>query len=131
MDATLGLPVLLAGFSFGSFIGLQAGCGDPLVKGLVGLGIPYRAEGRNYSYEFLERCTQPKLFLGGAEDQFGPRQFVEPMLKHAADPKEIAWIQGAEHFFQGTPESPGAKLNQMQEVLRSWLKRNFGLEEPA
>jgi alpha/beta superfamily hydrolase len=131
MDATLGLPVLLAGFSFGSFIGLQAGCGDPLVKGLVGLGIPYRAEGRNYSYEFLERCTQPKLFLSGAEDQFGPRQFVEPMLKHAADPKEIAWIQGAEHFFQGTPESPGAKLNQMQEILRSWLKRNFGLEEPA
>lgn len=128
LDTTLHLPVLLAGFSFGSFIGLQAGCGDSRVKGLVGLGVPYRAEGRSYTYEFLERCTQPKLFISGTEDQFGPRAQVEPMLERAADPKKIVWIEGAEHFFQGTQSSPGAKLNQMQDALRLWLKEEFNLE---
>jgi hypothetical protein len=129
LEAALGLPVLLAGFSFGSFIGLRAGCGDARVKGLVGLGVPYRAEGRSYTYEFLAHCTQPKFFVSGTEDQFGPKSLVAPMLEQAADPKEIVWIEGAEHFFQGTPASPGPKLNQMQEALRSWLKRTFHLEE--
>jgi alpha/beta superfamily hydrolase len=131
LDATLGLPVLLAGFSFGSFIGLQAGCGDPLVKGLVGLGVPYRAEGRSYAYEFLERCHQPKIFISGTEDQFGPRELMAPILKHAAEPKEIVWIEGAEHFFQGVAPSTAPKLSQMQDALRSWLKRTFSLEETA
>lgn len=129
LDSNLKLPVLLTGFSFGSFIGLQAGCGDPLVKGLIGLGLPYRAEGRSYAYEFLERCPQPKLFISGSEDQFAPRELMTPILKHAGEPKEIVWIDNAEHFFQGTPSSPDAKLSQMQEAMRSWLKRNFELEE--
>jgi alpha/beta superfamily hydrolase len=129
LSERLHLPVLLAGFSFGSFVGMQAGCGDPRVRGLVGLGVPYRAEGRSYTYEFLEQCLQPKLFISGTEDQFGPRNAVEPMLERAADPKRIVWIEGAEHFFQGTPSSPGAKLDRMQASMRQWLDEEFGLHE--
>ena len=92
---------------------------------MIGIGVPYRAEGRSYSYEFLETCTQPKLFVCGAEDQFGPRDIVEPMLQHAADPKRMVWIEGAEHFFQGTPSSPGAKLDKLQEQIRLWLHDTF------
>jgi alpha/beta superfamily hydrolase len=125
----LHLPVLVAGFSFGSFVGMQAGCGDLRVRGMVGLGVPYRAEGRSYTYEFLEQCTQPKLFISGTEDQFGPRNAVEPMLERAADPKRIVWVEGAEHFFQGTPSSPGAKLDRMQAAMRQWLDEEFGLHE--
>ena len=88
---------------------MHAGCGDDRVKGLIGLGVPFRAEGRSYTYEFLTHCTQPKLFISGTEDQFGPRDAVEPMLTKAADPKRIVWIEGAEHFFQGTPSSPGPR----------------------
>ena len=121
------LPILLAGFSFGSFIGMQAGCDDARVQGLIGLGVPYRAEGRSYSYEFLQHCQKPKLFISGTEDQFGPMQAVGPMLEAASDPKKIVWIDGAEHFFQGTPSSPGPKLNQMQAAMRLWLSDSFGL----
>lgn len=127
LDAKLQLPILIAGFSFGSFVGMQAGCGDPRVRGIVGLGVPYRAEGRSYTYEFLEHCTQPKLFISGTEDQYGPRVAVEPMLLKAAEPKELVWIEGAEHFFQGTPASPGPKLDMMQRTLRAWLNKTFGL----
>jgi uncharacterized protein len=127
MEQSLQLPILLAGFSFGSFVGMRAGCSDERVKGLIGLGVPFRAEGRSYTYEFLTDCTQPKLFVSGTEDQFGPRDAVEPMLMKAADPKRIVWIEGAEHFFQGTPSSPGPKLDRMQTAIRSWVQETFGL----
>jgi alpha/beta superfamily hydrolase len=127
MEANLKLPILFAGFSFGSNVGLRACCGDPRVKGLVGLGVPVHAEGRDYSYGFLPECSGPKLFIIGDHDQYGPREQVEEMLGHAAEPKEIRWVAGADHFFQGTPESPGPKLQQMQEILRTWLGEKFGL----
>jgi len=127
LNKNLKLPILVAGFSFGSFVGMQAGCGDPRVPGLIGLGVPFLAEDRSYSYEFLEYCAQPKLFICGAEDQFGPRDAVEPMLRRAADPKRMIWIEGAEHFFQGTPSSPGPKLNQMQSQILDWLHETFAL----
>jgi uncharacterized protein len=49
------------------------------------------------------------------------------MLEKAADPKRIVWIEGAEHFFQGTPSSPGPKLDRMQAAIRSWVEETFGL----
>src|ERR1700704_4869257 len=34
------VPLLLAGFSFGSWVGLRAGCSDSRVMELIGLGLP-------------------------------------------------------------------------------------------
>ena len=93
----------------------------------MGSEFPTAPRGESYTYEFLDDCTQPKLYISGTEDQFGPRKFVEPMLKETADPKRIVWIDGAEHFFQGTPSSPGPKLDRMQAAMRQWLEGTFGL----
>ena len=71
LDAEFERPILFAGFSFGAAVGLEACCGDSRVHGLVGLGLPVRAEGRNYRYDFLANCTQPKLFISGTNDQYG------------------------------------------------------------
>jgi alpha/beta superfamily hydrolase len=120
-------PILFAGFSFGSHVGLRACCGDVRVKGTIALGLPVLAGGRAYSYGFLPKCVAPKLFLSGDRDQFGPRQAVEDVLTRAPDPKKLIWIPGADHFFQGTPESPGAKLAIMQAEMRLWLAETFGL----
>ena len=128
MEAELKLPILFAGFSFGSNVGMQACCGDPRIKGLVGLGIPVQAEGREYSYGFLEQCSGPKLFISGDHDQYGPQELVKEALSKAAGPKELHWVAGADHFFQGTAGSPGAKLEIMQGILRAWLLEQFGLE---
>jgi alpha/beta superfamily hydrolase len=48
LERQFGLPIVVAGFSFGSFVGLQACCGNHRVKGIVCLGIPVHAEGRDY-----------------------------------------------------------------------------------
>jgi alpha/beta superfamily hydrolase len=127
MEQNFKLPILFAGFSFGSNVGLRACCGDPRVKGLIGLGVPVRAEGRDYTYGFLPKCTAPKLFISGDHDQYGPREVMERVFERAPEPKRLVWIAGADHFFQGTSESPGPKLELMQEEIRSWLRSEIGL----
>ena len=127
LDRRFRLPILFAGFSFGSYVGLRACCGDARVKGLIGLGIPVHAEGRDYTYKFLPHCRQPKLFISGDHDQYGPRDTMERIFSTAPEPKRLRWIEGADHFFQGTPESPAAKLSLMQQAVRSWLQSEFDL----
>jgi alpha/beta superfamily hydrolase len=122
-----GLPILFAGFSFGSYVGLRACCGDPRVVGLVALGLPITAAGRDYEYNFLSRCTAPKLFLSGDRDEFGPADALGSVWQIAPEPKVTRWIAGADHFFQGIADSPGSKLSIMQSEMRSWLQETFAL----
>jgi alpha/beta superfamily hydrolase len=132
LPETAGKPVLMAGFSFGSNVGLRAACGDPRVAGLIGLGLPVQAAGRNYTYEFLGSCPQPKLFVSGDHDEFCPANVLDEFLLAAPEPKQRVIIAGADHFFQGIPGSPGAKLDQMQATLRAWLGETFpGLLDQA
>jgi alpha/beta superfamily hydrolase len=120
-------PILFAGFSFGSYVGLRACCGDVRVKGTIALGLPVRAEGRDYRYGFMPKCVAPKLFVLGDHDQFAPKEAVEEVFARAPEPKRLVWIAGGDHFFQGIEGSPGAKLGLMQEAMRGWLGETFGL----
>jgi alpha/beta superfamily hydrolase len=131
LEHNLKRPILFAGFSFGSYVGLRACCGDVRVKGLIALGLPSKTAGRRYSYGFLPRCTEPKLFISGDHDEFGPRKATEALLVHAPEPKHAVWVEGADHFFQGIPSSPAAKLGVMQQELGSWLQKQFPLKPNA
>jgi uncharacterized protein len=111
-------PILFAGFSFGSSVGLRTCCGDQRVRGIAALGLPVSAGGRSYHYSFLPSCTQPKLFISGTEDQYGPREEVEAVVAGAAPPAELVFVDGADHFFAG-------KLEQMQLALSAWIETYF------
>ena len=130
LDRTFARPILLAGFSFGANVAMRAGCGDPRVAGLVGLGLPVQAAGRDYTYGFLPTCTQPKLFVSGDHDQFCPPDVLDTILGTAAPPWKRIVVPGAEHFFQGVPASPNPKLDQLQSHIRNWLIHTFSLAQP-
>jgi alpha/beta superfamily hydrolase len=125
LEKNLRKPILFAGFSFGSNVGLRACSGDTRVQGLVGLGLPIRAENRNYTYEFLPQCLAPKLFVCGDHDQYAPRELLEQVLTTAPDPQQMVWIEGADHFFQGVSDCPTSKLDHMQQAIRTWLPEQF------
>jgi alpha/beta superfamily hydrolase len=127
LDRTLHLPILFAGFSFGSHVGLHACCGDPRVPGLIALGLPVHAAGRDYTYGFLANCPQPKLFISGDHDQYGPLDQLQQAWAYAPEPKRTHIIAGADHFFQGVPASPTPKLAEMQTEIRTWLTDTFSL----
>ncbi|MGC9291252.1 MAG: alpha/beta hydrolase [Acidobacteriaceae bacterium] len=122
LDHALHLPIIFAGFSFGSNVGLRACCGDVRVHGLIVLGLPVQAGGRTYHYNHLPECTQPKLFVSGDRDEYGPVDAVTAVVATAPGPKQLVWIADANHFFVG-------KLGAMQTVLRDWTVKNF-LHQP-
>lgn len=127
LEREFGVPVLFAGFSFGSYVGLRACCGDARVRGRVGLGLPVRAAGRDYTYEFLEHCEGPKLFISGDHDQFSPIPALAEVVEKTPRPREIVWVPGADHFFAGVSGSPASKLPAMQAALLGWLASAFDL----
>ena len=128
LDRNFQRPILFAGFSFGSNVGMRACCGDERVKGMIALGVPLHAGGRDYTYGFLPKCAGPKLFISGDHDPFGPRETLIKVWDSAPEPKRLVWIEGADHFFQGTPESPTPKLIFMQAEIRLWLEQTFELK---
>ncbi|HEV2298487.1 MAG TPA: alpha/beta fold hydrolase [Candidatus Acidoferrales bacterium] len=104
-------PILLAGFSFGSYVGLRVGCQDSRVIELVGLGIPVNDSDLSY----LTECKKPKLFLQGARDQYGARERVQALFAKMPEPKKLVFVEDADHFFAG-------KLSQMGRALAEWLE---------
>ncbi|MEO6828357.1 MAG: alpha/beta family hydrolase [Acidobacteriaceae bacterium] len=111
-------PILFTGFSFGANVGMRVCCGDPRVRGLIALGLPVSAGGRNYTYKYLPGCAQPKLFISGDHDQYGPVAEVEAVVATAPAPKQLIWIPGADHFFVG-------KLDQVQSAMVEWVGQTF------
>src|SRR5713226_10006927 len=107
-------PLLLAGFSFGAWVGLRVGCADARVSELVGLGLP--ASGSDLT--FVQSCPKPKLFGQGDRDQFGSRERVESLVAGMAEAEKkhatVQFIPGADHFFAG-------KLDQVHSALAAWL----------
>jgi alpha/beta superfamily hydrolase len=79
------------------------------------LGVPLQVEDRTYGYKFLLECAKPKLFVSGAQDQFGPRHELEQLVARAPEPKKLVIIEGADHFFTG-------HLAEMRRAVEGWVR---------
>ena len=105
-----GLPILVAGFSFGAWVGLRAGCKDARAEKLIGLGIPVA----NLEMSYLRDCGKPKLLIQGGDDQFGLRGSVEEFFTTLPEPKKLVIVGGADHFFSG-------HLAEVRQAIEMWL----------
>jgi uncharacterized protein len=105
-----GVPLLAAGFSFGSVVGLRVGCVDPRVKELIGLGISVNGS----DFSFLRECAKPKLFVHGANDEFGARKEVESLVRALPGENRLVVVENADHFFAG-------HLDQLDSAITTWL----------
>jgi len=113
---TPGAAIVLAGFSFGAWVGLRVGCEHDRVRALVGAGLPANST----DFNFLSGCAKPKLFVQGSRDQYGSRVNVESVLASAAEPKKLVWIEAADHFFAG-------HLDELRQAIAENLPPLSGL----
>jgi len=104
------VPLLIGGFSFGSWVGLRVGCDDAGVSELLGLGIPVNTS----SFAYLECCTKPKLIVQGAEDEHGVREKVEQVVARMAGENQLVFVPDADHFFAG-------HLDEVDQAISNWL----------
>jgi hypothetical protein len=108
-----GRPILLAGFSFGSWVGLRVGCVDARVTRLIGLGLPVNA----CDFSYLRDCAKTKLIIQGGKDQFGSRASIEALCTTLPEPKRIVVVEGADHFFEG-------RLAEVSVAITDWIESN-------
>jgi uncharacterized protein len=103
----------VAGFSFGSRVGMEVGIEDVRARYLISIGTPVD----KYDFTFLEACRKPILFVHGDRDEFGQvdhlRSLVARLPREARARLEI--IPEADHFFE-------ERLDEMKRVITEWIK---------
>jgi len=111
-----GATVCLMGFSFGAQVGLAVGAHDSRVSALVGLGVPVESPVEASALSTLRGVTKPKLIVQGTNDVYGPRDKLEAFFASLAPPKQLTWIDGADHFFTG-------HLDEVQSRVKGFLEQ--------
>ena len=105
-----GVPLVLAGFSFGASVGLWVGCSDPRVSHLIGLGIPVNS----VDLSFLRQCSKPKLFVHGSNDEHGSIEKVKALIPTLPGDNRLVVVEGVDHFF-------ASKLDQLGRAIDAWF----------
>lgn len=106
-----GVPALIAGFSFGSWVGLRVAATDDRVQVMIGLGVPAHM----FNGNTLQNCHKPKLFIHGSEDDTALYAQAKEWFEQVPAPKSMIQIQGADHFFQN-------HLEELQRIIVDFVR---------
>lgn len=91
------LPWAIAGFSFGARVATRIACEETGAQFTMAAGFPTRWGPPDY----LEACAIRKIFIQSTNDQYGPKAEFDAMFADMAEPKEVRWVEAADHFFAG------------------------------
>jgi alpha/beta superfamily hydrolase len=108
-----GLPVILAGFSFGSRIALRIARDEPGIDRVLAAGFPTIYP----DHEYVSEVRIPKYFIQSTSDAFGPADDLQALFDTLAPPKELTWVQASDHFFAGN-------LDELERVAAAAGKLN-------
>ena len=92
-----GLPIWIAGFSFGARVGLTVGARSDDVVKLFGIGLALDM----FDYGFLTSCDKPKAIVQASHDEYGGRDEIEAAVAAMSEPKRLWIVDGATHLFPG------------------------------
>lgn len=109
------VPLIAAGFSFGSMVGLRVGADDSRVRALVGLGLPVD----HYDYSFLADVEKPTLVVQGEDDEFGKGERVRSVVDSLGDHVGLVVVPGSGHFFH-------EHFDELKSAIREFFTTGAG-----
>jgi len=101
-----GRPLLVAGYSFGSYVALRAGCGDGRAAALIAIGVPVGI----FDFGFLRDCRKPLAFIQGDQDSFGPLGLVLTLAAALPGGARVLAVPGAAHSFADRLDDLAARV---------------------
>lgn len=118
-----GLPVTLAGFSFGSRVGTEVGMNDERVVRLISIGTPVD---KYLDYGFLKDLKKPILFVHGDRDEFGSIPNLNELVADVSEntDAELVVFQNCGHFFED-------HLAQLRDAIHDWVLEKITEAEQA
>ncbi len=90
--------LILAGYSFGCWVGLRAARNDLRLVRLVGVSPPLDV----YDFGFIQSEPRPKLFLAGDRDFVCSLSAFNKFAEDLQPPKMTSICKGADHFHMGS-----------------------------
>jgi alpha/beta superfamily hydrolase len=81
------------------------------VEKLIGIGAPVNSS----DFSYLSKCRKPKLFVHGANDEFGDVERVRRMVASLPGENELTVVDGVDHFFTG-------KIEELGKAITEWLQ---------
>ena len=109
------VPMILLGYSFGAWAGMPVAVEDPRIKGMVAISPPLEL----YDFGFLKGCKKKKLLVAGNQDDYCPAARLQEFYEHLDEPKALAIIQGADHFYSS---HHSALIKPLREFFRSMVE---------
>ena len=108
-----GAPIWAAGMSFGAWVALSAGAGDPRVTALLGIAPPVT----RYDFAAVERSSTAKFFIQGEFDEICFLKDMRAFYARCAEPKELVVIDAADHLFDG---KVAEVADAIEDLLGDW-----------
>lgn len=105
--------MLVAGYSFGCWVGLRAAANDARPVALIGISPPLN----EYDFGFLLEEKRPKLLVVGDRDFVCSRERFEGLAAGIPEPKRTTIFPGADHFSVGDHKGMSTELNAFLDDL--------------
>ncbi len=106
--------IIVAGFSFGAWVGLPVGCRNSRIHALIGAGVPTGT----LPMAPLDTCAKPKFIVQGSRDEYGPPEPLALWFQGVSEPKSLLIIPDESHFFQRSlPILESAVLQWVQDLM--------------
>lgn len=112
--------LLVAGFSFGSYVGLEVGRSDPRVGALLAVAPPVN----HYDYCAIGESRKPLCVIYARDDELVPVDEVEAWLRRCTVQPRLVPVVGATHLFH-------AKLRPVGDGARGFLAALSGEDRRA
>lgn len=113
----------IAGFSFGSWIGMQLMMRRPEINGFISVSPP----AGTHDFSFLAPCPASGLIVQGGANEMVPSERVTALVEKISKQKgveiDIAEIEGANHFFS-------SHLDEAMTAIDQYLEANLRPTEP-
>jgi uncharacterized protein len=110
----------IAGFSFGSWIGMQLLMRRPEVEGFISVA----PQPNLYDFSFLAPCPSSGLIVHGSADRVVPPSDVQTLVEKLKTQKGIVIdqkiIEGANHFFEN-------KVDELLEICGTYLDKRLAM----
>jgi len=109
----LGLPLLVVGYSFGSWCGVRFAVEERTVAALIAIGLPVRT----YDFHEIEDLARPLAVVQGSQDEFGSPREVRQLLDRAEPRGELFVVEGSSHMFERRAAEAAARVVEAADFL--------------
>jgi predicted alpha/beta-hydrolase family hydrolase len=126
--ATLDLPLVAGGKSFGGRMTSQAQAVEPLlgVRGLAFVGFPLHPSGKPAVERaaHLDEVRLPMLFLQGTRDELADLAWLKPVVQRLGGHATLRTFEAADHSFHvpaRSERSDAETLGDLIDALAAWI----------